>query len=234
MKKPSRSQIKDFSDVSVIIPTAGLGRRMVTYGPKALLGLPDGRCLIRRQIDIIRNIFPGCDVTVVVGHEAEQVLGHLPRHIRVIENERFKETSVSRSILLGLRASVNPHALVVYGDLVFSREALSRINPRQSSILIGQHLTNDIGVTVDKGKVEHLDFGLETKHHWLNVFTLADRELPEFKRVASITANQKLLGWEILNKVIDDGGHFKSLVSKGKVLQIDSARDLKQINLVIK
>lgn len=237
MAKSSKKRTKepvDYSDLSIIIPAAGAAKRMASHGPKPLISLPDNRTIIGRQIDLLKTIFPKADIIVVLGHEADRIVNNLPRKVRVIENEKFAETSVSRSILLGLRASVTPKALVVYGDLVFSKEILMAIDPAVSSLLLGTQCDDTVGVTVNDGLVEHMDYGLNSKLGWLSIFSLVGNELREFKRVASLIGSRRLLGFEILNKIIDEGGKFEAVSTKGKLVQVEQSKDLKQIGNVVK
>ena len=57
---------KDYSDMSVIIPAAGMGRRMKTYGPKCMIPI-NGVPIIERQIKQLNKVYPNCDIIIVVG-----------------------------------------------------------------------------------------------------------------------------------------------------------------------
>ena len=47
----------DYSGLSVIIPAAGMGRRMKSYGPKGLISL-NGPSVLERQLKIVWKIYP--------------------------------------------------------------------------------------------------------------------------------------------------------------------------------
>ena len=66
MKKHIKSirQNIDETLVHVIIPSAGIGRRMKSYGCKSLLNIKD-RKLIDIQIENIRNVFPENEINFV-------------------------------------------------------------------------------------------------------------------------------------------------------------------------
>ena len=50
--------------ISVIIPAAGMGYRMRSYGPKHLISLDANQNIIQRQIKIIQNNFINYDLPV--------------------------------------------------------------------------------------------------------------------------------------------------------------------------
>jgi choline kinase len=102
----------------VLIPAAGLGRRMKSYGPKALINL-QGETLIERQIRLVREAFPRVKITVVAGFEAHRLREVLPKDVRLVLNPYYETTNVAYSVSIGLR-TIPPTVpvLVVYGDLV--------------------------------------------------------------------------------------------------------------------
>ena len=67
-------------EISIVIPAAGMGRRMKSYGPKALIPLPSDKTnprtgesrgenitLIERQIHILIDCYPNAEIFIVVG-----------------------------------------------------------------------------------------------------------------------------------------------------------------------
>jgi CDP-glycerol glycerophosphotransferase len=215
------------SEIAVVIAAAGEGRRMKRYGPKALIPLKDGRTVVRRQIDVVRQSYPGADVVVVVGHDAERVVKTLPSGVRVVENERHEQTSVVRSIGLGLRATAADRVLVVYGDLVFNRPAVAEL-PQASCLLVdrsGQVPAGEVGVTLDGDVVVHLDYGLPVK--WASIAMLTGRELHLMKAVCSRKDRHRVLTYEVLNEVIDRGGVLTAAECKKlAIVDIDCSQDV--------
>lgn len=216
------------NEISVVIPAAGAGRRMKSYGPKSLLPLSPGRTVIRRQIDTIRHVWPGVDIVVVVGFDADKVIKTLPDGVRVVENERYEDTSVVRSITMGLRATTSPHCLVLYGDLVFNRATIASLPVNRSSVVVdskGQLPSTEVGITTDDGLAVHFDYGLTSK--WCSIAMLYGRELSLFKHLGGGRERQKLMGWELLNLIIDRGGELHAHEDpKMEVVEIDSGKDL--------
>lgn len=221
--------------LAVVIPTAGPGRRMKTYGAKALIQLPDGRTLVRRQIDVVRQLYPRAEILVVVGFEGDKVSKHLPAGVRVVENEFYDETGPGRSVAMGLRATSADACLVVYGDLVFNRATLEGLPLDRSGVVVdtgGRLPADGVGLTVDGGVVTHFDYGLPAK--WCHVSLLTGRELHLFKSVGAQPASRRKLGFEVMNEVVDRGGVFHAYECEDmRLVEVDSAKDVKKAREVV-
>ena len=77
--------------ISVVIPAAGMGYRMKSYGPTCLLSANKKQTLIQKTIDNIKKVLTYSDIIVVLGFESEKVIKNLPRDIRVVENNLYEE-----------------------------------------------------------------------------------------------------------------------------------------------
>jgi choline kinase len=216
------------SDIAVVIPAAGTGRRMKSFGPKALLPLGDGRTVLRRQIDTVRQVWPGADVVVVVGYDAERVVKTLPAGVRVVENEHYEETGAARSVAMGLRATAAGRVLVLYGDLVFNKATLAGLPADRSVVLVDSKKrlpASEVGVTTDGGLAVHFDYGLKTK--WCSIALLAGRELHLFKQLGAHKDRRRLMGFEVLNLVVERGGElYAHEAPKMRLVEIDSGKDI--------
>ena len=125
MKKHIKSIRQDPNEtlVHVIIPSAGIGRRMKSYGCKSLLNIRDKK-LIDIQVENIRNAFPTNEIILVTGFDSDRLINNSPTDIIKIENERYYDNNVIRSISIGMHATKdNDHILIVLGDLLFNTEA---------------------------------------------------------------------------------------------------------------
>ncbi len=228
------------SDLAVIIPAASAGRNMRSLGPKGLIHLPqpDGRHLLRRQVDLVREWHKTCEIVVVVGFEADRVIRALPEHVRVVENEYHAETGPARSVLMGLRATHAKRALVIYGDLVFNRETLANLPRNKSCVVVdskGRMNTEDVGVTVDGQTAVHFDYGLPTAYRWCQIALLAGGELERFRQIAGNKDNRRLLGWEVLNRIIDRGGMFTAVEpDRMALVEVDCMKDIGRVPAVLK
>lgn len=218
-----------YSDLSIVIPAAGPGKRMKSYGPKTLIELKHGQTVVSRQVDILRHVFPGADLVVVVGYEAERVQRFLPPGVRVVENENFEDTNVARSIEMGVKASAGGAVLVVYGDLVFNRATFTGLVLGRSCVVVDSKCRRgcEVGVNIDKktGDVEHFDYGLSPK--WAHIMFAMGRELKLLRKFLFQPVSRRLFGFEVLNAMIDAGGAFAAVEPPGmRIAEIDSARDI--------
>lgn len=214
--------------LTIIIPAAGQGKRMKSFGPKALIELDHQQTLLGRQLRILKGRFPGADVVVVVGFEGERIVRSLPEGVRVVENENYTDTNVARSLGLALRASSCEAALLVYGDLVFTTAVFAAVPSEGSWVLVdnkGQFGDLEVGCVVQDGMVTNFSYGLPKK--WAQVAMLAGRELTLFRAAVSAAHRKRLFGFEILNKVIDAGGDFTAIEPpRLKMVEVDASHDI--------
>ena len=68
------------SEISVIIPAAGTGKRMKSYGPKPLIKVGDSS-IINSQISIIQSLVNVKDIILICGFKAERLMDLTPNAI---------------------------------------------------------------------------------------------------------------------------------------------------------
>lgn len=221
---------------TILIPAAGMGRRMKSFGPKALLPV-GGEPLLGRQLRILRAAFPGSEVVVVVGFDGDRIRRMLPAWVRVVVNADYADTNVAHSIALGMQTFPAHAYLIVYGDLVFNRKTIEPFTTaRHSSVLTdasGMVRDDEVGVNVVDDHALHFSYGLPTK--WVHTMLLTGRERLLFERLASVPANRRYFGYEILNLLLDDDHTSLLALSapESRVLEIDSSRDLARVPAVL-
>lgn len=215
------------NNLSILIPAAGQGKRMKSFGPKALIKVANGETVIARQLRLLKAAFPRSPVVVVAGFEAEKLSRHLLPQVKVVNNTEFADTNVAHSLALGLKVIPPTHSvLVVYGDLVFSRDMLD-IQLGHSSLLVTDQLRpEEVGVTVVGEQVSRLAFGLPLK--WAQVALLLPLERQLFLAVANDPWNSRHYGAEVLNEVLEAGGAFHALKTGGSLVEIDSSKDIEK------
>ena len=57
--------------INVIIPAAGIGRRMKSYGPKPLIKIGNST-IIKNQINLLQTYIPDINIVLVCGFKAER------------------------------------------------------------------------------------------------------------------------------------------------------------------
>jgi choline kinase len=231
MKKHIKKIHEKIEDIIiyVIIPSAGFGRRMKSYGCKSLLNIKNEK-LIDIQINLINKNLPNNEIILITGFDTERLMNNSPNNIIKIENEKYYENNVVRSIDIGLRATKdNDHILIVFGDILFNEFVLENINFSESSIIISNHMSdNEVGCNInEKGYLEYMMFDLPNK--WGHIVYLTAKELLLFKKLTWNKQSDKKFCFEIINEIINQGGKFKCLVNKNiKIMDIDTSKDLQK------
>lgn len=229
MKKHSKKIYSNINDIfiHVIIPSAGLGRRMKSYGCKSLLYIQNEK-LIDIQIKKINEIIPNNDIILITGFDSERLMNNSPKNIIKIENEKYYENNVVKSINIGLRATKdNNHVLILFGDILLNEKALEKIDYSRSCIVISNHMEEgEVGCNInDNGFLEYMMFDLPNK--WGHIVYLTNKELTLFKKIINNKLSDKKFCFEILNDIINQGGKFKCIQDKEiKVMDIDTSKDL--------
>ena len=54
--------IKQQTPIDIVIPAAGLGKRMKSYGPKSLIKIKQNLTIIENQFKIIKNTIPNANI----------------------------------------------------------------------------------------------------------------------------------------------------------------------------
>jgi choline kinase len=215
--------------IHVIIPSAGVGRRMKSYGCKSLLNIKNDK-LIDMQVKTIESCIPEHEIILVAGFDAERLMNNSPDHIIKIENEKYFENNVVRSISMGLRATKqNDHILIIFGDLLLNNEALRNIEYDKSCVVISDHMSdNEVGCNINsKGYLEYMMFDLPNK--WAHIMYLTSKELSLFKKLTFGRQKEKKFCFEIINEILNNGGKFKCIQNDDiKVIDIDTSKDLQK------
>ena len=213
---------------SIIIPSAGMGKRMRSYGPKSLIKVTPDKNIIDNQIEIINKNFNNHEVILVCGFEADKLMNNTPDNIVKIENENYEKTNVVRSIGLGLRAATSDKVLIIYGDLVFNEETIKNLKPETSSLVVDSSSTmkdDEVGCNISNHNVEQMLPDIDNK--WAQIAFLIGDELEMLKKISWNRDKSHYFGFEAMNEIIEKGGKFKSLSPQGmKITDVDSSKDL--------
>tara|TARA_R110002020_G_scaffold464684_1_gene685567 strand:+ start:8234 stop:8917 length:684 start_codon:yes stop_codon:yes gene_type:complete len=214
--------------INVIIPAAGIGRRMKSYGPKPLIKIGNST-IIKNQINLLQTYIPDINIVLVCGFKAERLMNETPPNILKVENELYQDTNVVRSIGMGLRVvGSTSKVMVVYGDLVFNSAAIKNIPLTKSCIVTTDQGMGDeeVGCVIDKhNKLTNLMYDLPSK--WGQIALFVDKELELLKQLCWDEKNSTKFGFEIINQIMDKGGSFTCVYDKNiKIVDIDSSKDI--------
>ena len=225
--KGKSNKVSKPNDICVAILAAGVGVRIKSHEPRSLLKIRD-RALIDYQIDAINGYFNTVDIVCVVGYDAQRVIKRVRDSARIVENQLFDSTNNSESLRLALNNTHSQGVLFVHGDLLFNSETLM-LDYSKSFVVIdtkGQMEKKEVGLTLESnGNASIFSYGLECK--WAQIAYITGKELRIAKQLFMKfeTQHKKMLSFEILNKIIEQGGAFKCHEPEGmRILEIDKIR----------
>ena len=214
--------------LTVIIPVAGMGYRMKSYGPKCLLKANQQQTILQKTIKNIKSEYPFSDIIVVAGFEAEKIINSLPHEIRVVENQNYQDTNIVESIRLGINASKHENALIIYGDLIFNVYSIRKVTREGTCVVVdskSRFKEEEVGVTNAQGHATVFAYGLEDK--WSQIAFFQKQDFLELKKLCSDKKKNKLYPFEIFNIMIANGCKIKAIEPKGMLIkEIDSLKDL--------
>lgn len=214
--------------ISFIIPTAGIGRRMKSYGPKSLLNIKPNLPLLNYQIKQIKSCYPESEIIVVVGFESHKLFGIIPPEVRVVENENYESTNIVRSISFGIRASIYDNIFIVPGDMAFNKNTILNVDVNKSFAIIDKNdemCKEIVGINYTNNKVLHFSFGLNIK--WSTLAYLTQKEAIEFRKYIHDKKNMNCYMYEILNTIIDRGGQINAeFPQEMQILKIHNPKDV--------
>lgn len=214
--------------LTVIIPVAGMGYRMKSYGPKCLLKANQQQTILQKTIKNIESEYPFSDIIVVAGFEADKIINALPHKIRVVENQNYEDTNIVESIRLGINASKHENALIIYGDLIFNVYSIRKVTREGTCVVVdskSRFKEEEVGVTIAQGHATVFAYGLEDK--WCQIAFFQKQDFLELKKLCSDKKKNKLYPFEIFNIMITNGCKIKAIEPKGMLIkEIDSLKDL--------
>jgi len=226
--KNNRSKEKKDLDITVIIPVAGMGHRMKSYGPKCLLQANQKETILEKTISNIKREYPSSDIIVVAGFESNKVINSLPHYVRIVENLSFEETNIVESIRLGINACANKKLLIIYGDLIFNVYSIRDVTNNGTCVIIdskSRFKDDEVGVTIVKDKVTTFAYGLEKK--WSQIAYFEGEDFDMLKKLCSNKKRSRLYPFEIFNMMIESGVTIKAVEPKRMTIkEIDSLKDL--------
>jgi choline kinase len=219
--------------ISVVIVSAGMGSRIRSNEPRSLIKIKDDT-LVNHQIQAIADTFKSYEIIGVFGTQIEKILKKVDNRIRVVENQLHNETNNSESMRLGLNNSIYDNVLFIHGDIYFKSKLLKSADYTKSFLVVDANedmSEKEVGLTASGNKVSILSYGLEKK--WCQMCFLTGKELKILKSIflKFQESDKKMLSFEVINKIIENGGSFACHEKKGShVVEIDCIKDINNEN----
>jgi len=224
------------NNIGVIIPAAGMGRRMKSYGPKPLIQIGNST-IIKNQISLLQTYIGSTALVLVCGFKATTLMNETPQYILKIENERYEETNVARSIGLGLRViATASKVIVIYGDLVFNSATIKSLDLEQSSIVVaGPDMgENEVGCIIDHEHQQLSNLMYDLPYKWGQIAIFMGKELELLKHLCWDEKNYTKFGFEIINQILYKGGSFKCIQNPNiKIVDIDNSKDIEKAKEIL-
>lgn len=219
---------------TVIIPAAGMGSRMKSYGPKSLLLIPDtGLTILDNQLKHIQRYLPQAEVIIVAGFEASKIKKHvlnMSRNIRVVENPEYENTNVVKSIGVGLKHAKYEDVIVIYGDLIFNAYTLKVPFGSNSLVIVdsyGRMGKNEVGCIINGNLLERMMYTLPNK--WAQIAYFKSKELDMLYKICEDNRFDVYFGFEVINIIINSGGEMAAYSPmRMKITDVDSSKELEQ------
>jgi CDP-glycerol glycerophosphotransferase len=115
--------------VQAVLLAAGMGTRLGRTEPKPLTPLRDGRSILHRQLDGLREVLGSAvPITAVVGYRHDLLMAAAPE-LTFSHNPDYATTNTSKSLLRGLLDSQPGGVLWLNGDVVFDPAVLDLVLP---------------------------------------------------------------------------------------------------------
>jgi len=223
-------------NIGIIIPAAGMGRRMKSYGPKPLIKIGNST-IIKNQVHLLQTYIGPTTIVLVCGFKAAILMNETPHYILKVENELYADTNVVRSIGLGLRViATASKVIVVYGDLVFNSDTLKDIDLQESSIIVADQAMgeDEVGCVIDSQNQQLANLMYDLPHKWGQIAVFVGKELDLLKQLCWDEKNYTKFGFEIINQILFKGGHFKCIQNPNiKIVDIDNSKDIQKAKEIL-
>ena len=151
--------------MKALILNSGMGSRMgslTSEHPKCMTELKDEETILSRQLRLLTEA--GIDRVVITTGRFAEVLTQYCRELKLpcdftfVHNDIYAETNYIYSIALAAKELQDDDILLLHGDLVFDREALSRVLKEQHSCMAVSSTQpipeKDFKAVIKKGRIE--------------------------------------------------------------------------------
>jgi len=120
-------------DTTIIITTAGFGKRLGYNIPKSLVVI-NGKTIIERQLEILKKFK---DIRIVVGYKANEVIDQVKKirkDVLFVVNHNYSTTTPLNSLFLASQFA-KKNILYIDGDLLITKKSIKKIVKSGSTTL---------------------------------------------------------------------------------------------------
>jgi len=230
MSRRHVSKIKraDTGDIGVVLLAYETGQKSKSHTSKYLLSMANGNSVIEKQSKIISKVFSDNSLYIATGLDCDKIVDKIPKSVRIVENQNFHCTGTAEYIRLVINNSTESSLLIIDGGILFSEDVLLDLDFSNSFILCleGNNDQQNIGATFSEGYISQLSFGLQNKTY--DIIFLKDHELKLAEKICSNRDKNKLLMFEIINFIVNNGGSIQPQIPKKTTFlkNVESAKDV--------
>lgn len=218
--------------IEVIILGAGVGARIKSYEPRSLIKI-NNKSIVENQIDLVNDNLSKATITVVGGYSINKIIKKLYGKVKFIENQLYETTNSAESLRLAVNLYDMKSILFMHGDLWITNEIFQYMNFNESFVLTSNLIADkEVGLTSVNNVASIFSYNLPLK--WAQIAFLRDAELEILKKLFLKDDDYKYnLTFEILNKIIENGGNFKVIdIGNTYIKEIDNIKDITNENTV--
>lgn len=225
---PTRPKVSNSANVTAIILASIANDRMKTMLPVSLMMVDKQNTVLDSQIDSIRTVYPKCEIILVVGHDAQQVIDKKPANVRIVENTNYDSAGEIEELRLAINNVTTDNILLINGSCIFNAKALQHLRGHSSCTLVDKNNQIDkdsLGVISNNGRAENIAYGVQDK--WCYISYLEAREHAILRKFISVRNRCNLCLFEGINYILTHNGLIYSIGQQdGYLRKITSGKDL--------
>lgn len=176
-------------------------------GPKCLFEYKNGT-ILTEQIKEIRSSFKNSDIIVCTGIDFHKIFKEKTKDFRMVDNICYEDTGTIEEVKLGILNSCSSKIVFVRDDFVVDKKTLSEM-VKNSRVLVSPKNISEVKTISENGVLRKVGFA--GTHHFSGCFSLIGDEYKISLQYLFREYNKNKLDIEMINYIIDNGGHFKIL-----------------------
>jgi choline kinase len=202
--------------VNCIFLSAGRNKIRGQRSAKCLLEI-DGKKLIDSQVEVINKSFKNVELFYAVGDKSGVVINHiLDNHpqVRIVENQKYKETTPLESLRLCLNCSVCSDTYIIYGDKSFDKSAISFSDVDSPTIVESVknvQKNSDLGLVYQNDILKSISYGVP--NIWGQIFYIPSSFFVDFRKKINNLSKRYYNVFDLINLVAKD---YKFKIHKSK------------------
>lgn len=214
---------KENTPITVGIITSRFYNGVKSYGNLSLCKNLNGTTLLEHQIKIIEQSLPHAEIIVVTGWDSERLHNRRSSKYRIVDNQLYNTTNECEDVRLLFNNMSTNNLLLINGNIVFDKTSIAYNG--KSYILHNDINNKDVGTIIADGHVTHLNYN--TCGNFEDICWITGQELSILKKMVVNKFQSKLMLFELLNEMIDNGANFQASNPSGhKTLKLDNSDNI--------